>query len=271
MRGSERWLSLGWRHPLWDLHRFYLSLSKQKAFQQAWLEELRSKRAIELPDGSELPIEAQLVDLFFEYQEERKIQLLKAESFLRTEAEALAFCESKNEAVRRTRTKNADHHQSSKAMIAAVSAVAREVSNKHGTTANLDPQTRCVWCSTNDLHVSARNLDGAIPGLANPLIVWEIKEYWGQTKGGSKMSDAVYECHLVGMELREFESKSGISINHIVFVDGKEQWSVRKSDLRRFIDLLNQGLIDYLIIGREVEEEWEIVLDNLLSSSSVRQ
>lgn len=70
------------------------------------------------------------------------------------------------------------------------------------------------------------------------------------------MSDAVYECHLVGLEIRMFESRSGIPIEHIVFVDGKEQWNCRKSDLLRFIDLHQQGLIDHLIIGREVESDW---------------
>ena len=73
------------------------------------------------------------------------------------------------------------------------------------------------------------------------------------------MSDAVYECHLVGLELRMFEEKIGRSISHAVFVDGKEQWSHRKSDLLRFIDLHQQGLIDYLIIGREVETDWPLI------------
>ena len=76
-----------------------------------------------------------------------------------------------------------------------------------------------------------------MPSLENPTLVWEIKEYWGKTKGGSKMSDAVYECHLVGLELRMFEEKIGRSIRHAVFVDGKEQWSHRKSDLLRFIEI----------------------------------
>ena len=116
----------------------------------------------------------------------------------------------------------------------------------------------------NNLHVTARNLDGAIPSLANPTIIWEIKEYWGKTKGGSKMSDAVYECNLVGRELREFEERSSASIKHIVFVDGKEQWSHRQSDLKRFIDLFHQGIIDHLVVGREVETEWKKILQTLL-------
>lgn len=267
MRGNERWLALGWRHPLWDLHRFYLSLARQKTFQQQWLAELQTKRLIELPDGSELPIAAEVVELFLDYQVERDSQALIAEANLRTEEEALAFCNRLEQVVGHTATQNADHHQSSKAMIAAVSAVAEQICNQKGITIESNPQKRCVWCSDNELHVSARNLDGAIPGLTNPRIIWEIKEYWGKTKGGSKMSDAVYECHLVGLELREYESRGGSRVTHAVFIDGLDQWSVRKSDMRRFIDLLNQGLIDHLFIGREVEEEWAVFLNGFLQPS----
>lgn len=112
--------------------------------------------------------------------------------------------------------------------------------------------------------MSARNLDGAVPGLLNPTIVWEIKEYWGQTSGGSKMSDAVYECHLVGRELREFEDRTRERVTHIVFIDGKAQWETRKSDVVRFLDLFHQGLIDHLVVGREVETSWAPLLKRLL-------
>jgi hypothetical protein len=63
-----------------------------------------------------------------------------------------------------------------------------------------------------------------------------------------------------------FEAKSGIPIDHIVFVDGKEQWNSRKSDLLRFIDLHQQGLIDHLIIGREVETDWPILAKTVASA-----
>ena len=120
----------------------------------------------------------------------------------------------------------------------------------------------------NNLHVSARNLDGAIPSLYQPKILWEIKEYWGGgdgKEGGSKMSDAVYECNLVGRELREFEDRTGQPhITHIVFLDGKSQWGSRSSDLKRFIDLFHQGIIDLLFVGREVETDWKETLSALL-------
>jgi hypothetical protein len=104
-----------------------------------------------------------------------------------------------------------------------------------------------------------------VPSLANPAVVWEIKEYWGKTAGGSKMSDAVYECNLVGRELREFEERTGATIQHVVFLDGREQWLSRKSDLRRFVDLFHQRIIDHLIVGREIETEWARTLDRLLA------
>ncbi|MEM9303211.1 MAG: hypothetical protein AAGE01_13945, partial [Pseudomonadota bacterium] len=68
----------------------------------------------------------------------------------------------------------------------------------------------------------------------------------------------------VGLELRDFEERSGCRTSHVVFVDGRDQWSKRKSDLARFIDLMNQGLIDHLFIGSEVETQWEPTLKELL-------
>jgi hypothetical protein len=121
------------------------------------------------------------------------------------------------------------------------------------------------------LHVTARNLDGAIPALLSPIVVWEIKEYWGSTKGGSKMSDALYECLLVGRELREFEETSKTRVAHVVFLDGQEQWGHRESDLRRFIDLFHQGVIDHLVIGKEVEKDWAALLDGLLPKPSPKK
>lgn len=268
MYGATHWLDLGLRHPLWDLHRFFLSLAKKgAAYRSQWLEELRDRRTIKLEDGAAFPIDTKTVSLFFQYMDEREHQFEEAESLLRTEDEALAYCTSNWIAVGTTATQSQDHHQSSKAMIAAVTSTARKVCEKYGMTLNPDPQARCVWCNDNELHVSARNLDGAIPSLANPYVIWEIKEYWGKTKGGSKMSDAVYECHLVGLEIRDFEARGGPSISHVVFVDGKEQWGARKSDLRRLIDLMNQGLVNHLIVGREVEDRWESTLDSLVQSS----
>jgi len=260
---DAQWRSLGWRHAVWDLVRYYCSLRGKE--QQAWLAELADTKRMKVGTSEHLPIDPADIQTLIAYLATRKKQLELAMAQLRTEEEAIAFCQKNKVLVGKTATQNAEHHQSSKALVDALAFVAGKVCAKKGTTVEPNPQRRCVWCVKNGLHVTARNLDGAIPSLANPTIIWEIKEYWGKTKGGSKMSDAVYECNLVGRELREFEERTGISVTHAVFVDGKEQWSVRKSDLARFIDLSHQGIIDYLFVGREVEVEWEKTLLTLLA------
>lgn len=216
---------------------------------------------MEIDVARSLPVPEEHTDLFFDYLSCRDHDFQTATDLLRTEEEALAYCDLIGAEVTKTRTKSQDHHQSSAAMVAAVSYIAGEYCLSHGLTFSKAPQRRCVWLVNNQLHVTARNLDGAIPSLDSPEMMWEIKEYWGQTKGGSKMSDAVYECALVGRELREFEERAGANrTSHVVFLDGKMQWSHRQSDLKRFVDLFNQGLIDHLIVGREVETKWEKLL-----------
>jgi hypothetical protein len=255
MERLKKFSKLTWEHEFWSLLRYYRSLRIRGEKRNIWLTELKKNSS--LPDQpSQFPIKAPLISLLEDYITESTSLLDLALDQLRTEKEALGFCKKKKFKVGATKTNNQSHHQSSKALIAAVSGIAKQACKKAKVEVDLDPQRRAVWNLKNGLHVSARNLDGAIPSLQSPKAIWEIKEYWGKTKGGSKMSDAVYECHLVGLELRLFESNKKIHIEHIVFVDGKEQWGYRKSDLLRFIDLHQQGLIDQLIIGKEVETEW---------------
>lgn len=261
MNINEKWRNLGWQHPLWDYIRFYSVVQRQKKeIREAWKEKLRNS-TMEIDEDHELPIPAEHVTLFFDYLQGREEDFETATGLLRVEEEANAFCDRIGVEVSEVRTRSQDHHQSSAAMVAAVSHIAKEHCSARGLDLSIAPTRRCVWLVGNQLHVTARNLDGAIPSLDSPKMVWEIKEYWGKTKGGSKMSDAVYECALVGLELREFEERTGAPrAVHTVFVDGKEQWSHRKSDLKRFIDLFHQGIIDHLVVGREVETEWEELL-----------
>ncbi len=261
---DKKWRQLGWRHPLWDYVRFYTVVRGQKAdLREKWIANMRDAR-LEIVPGQYIPIDPEDARLFFEYLDARDEHFDEATDLLRTEEEALAFCRHIEVEASTNATRLAGYHQSSKSLIAGVAAVAQLVCDEKGTQFVPNPQRRCAWLVENHLHVTARNLDGAIPSLANPSIIWEIKEYWGKTKGGSKMSDAVYECNLVGRELREFEERSKARITHIVFVDGKEQWSYRQADLKRFLDLFHQGLIDHLLVGREVETKWKSTLASLL-------
>jgi len=263
MKAEKQWSDLGWKHPLWDLVRYYLSLrgaNKQKAFRST----LTHEKKVLVFGETEFPITSDVCVLFEEYIEYRLEQFKRTFAILRTEEEALAHCSQFGFIV--GNTKSRDDHQSSSAVVTMVSAIAKTVCDELSEEVNTKPQTRCVWCHNNELHVSVRNLDGAVPGLFNPKMIWEIKEYWG-SGGGSKMSDAVYECHLVGLEMRTFEERTKCRISHIVFVDGKDQWSTRKSDFNRFLDLLNQGLIDRLFVGSAIETDWRSTLYQLLTEN----
>lgn len=261
-RNTARWQRIGWRHEVWDLVRYYRSLRGQAG--ELWLSQLEVRGKMEVGAGIALSISPDTIKLLTDYIEAARTAASVARGQLRGEAEALAFCDELGVEVMQTTTRSQDHHQSSKALIAAVSAIATTACAAAGTTLNADPQRRIVWCTAAKLHVSARNLDGVIPSLVNPTIVWEIKEYWGKTKGGSKMSDAVYECQLVGREIREYEERAKTKICHVVFLDGLDQWLARLSDLTRFLDLEHQGLIDHLFVGREVETEWEKLVRSML-------
>nr|BDD44660.1 hypothetical protein 3 [bacterium] len=269
---NAAYVSLGWRDELWDVVRYYRSIgNNNKKMQNTWLEGLKGEGALpvlgkdkkskQIICHGNVPLKQDTVNTFLSYLEWSKGKLETMINDLRTEEDALAFCRDLSIKVSKTATQSKDHHQSSKSLIAAVTAIATEFCADKGVDLEPDPQGRCAWFTQNHLHITARNLDGAIPNLVNPKIIWEIKEYWGKTKGGSKMSDAVYECQLVGRELREFEESSGMSICHVVFLDGKEQWGYRRSDLVRFLDLESQGLIDHLVVGRQVETEWKSILE----------
>jgi hypothetical protein len=268
MTAKDKWKRLGWRHPVWDLLRYYCSLERKRTEQARWLEELEQAKRMKVGESAELPIDPTDVGLFFEYLIEREVGEAEAYGYLRNEDAAVKACVDRGLAVEYTKTKSKDHHQSPKAVVALVNHIVEEVCRQRDLAFDPNPQSRCVWCTEKQLHVTARNLDGAIPGLANPIVIWENKEYWGRTKGGSKMSDAVYACNLVGRELREFEESSGVRVVHVVFLDGMTQWTDRPADLRRFVDLTNQTLIDYLFVGTEIETGFEAVLNEVLSTTS---
>ncbi len=273
MTPKDKWKQLGWRHTVWNLVRFFRSLQRKKDLVP-WLEELLNKKQMKAGGSADFPIDPKHITLFFDYLKEREENGAKVCGNLRTEEQAIKACTDRNLTVEYTKTKNKDHHQSAKAVVSLVNGVVGNVCRARVISFNPNPQSRCVWCTENRLHVTARNLNGAIPSLANPIIVWQIKEYWGSTAGGSKMSDAVYECNLIGRELREFEEgtrtnkSTAIKVVHIVFVDGRIQWNARRSDLKRFVDLTNQGLIDYLLVGSEIETELEPILNSVLGASN---
>ena len=108
---------------------------------------------------------------------------------------------------------------------------------------------------------SSRRFDGAYPSIYNPKIVWEIKEYYYSKSFGSRVADAVYEAELDGYEFNEIYDRTGQQVYHVMFIDSYYTfWGQGKSYLCRFIDTLNMGLIDELIVGKEVLTRWREVL-----------
>ena len=98
------WLRLGWRHPLWELIRFYLSLRGTKA--KVWLIQLRERREMQVGDAAAIPLDPELIELFFAYLADREAAFISAFDLLRTEKEAMDFCKQRKLILARTNTKN---------------------------------------------------------------------------------------------------------------------------------------------------------------------
>ena len=117
------------------------------------------------------------------------------------------------------------------------------------------------------LGATSRRFDGALPGIINPMMVWEIKEYYYATTFGSRVADGVYETELDGFELKEIYERTGLKIDHVFMIDAyKTWWEDGKSYLCRIIDALNAGLVDEVIFGREVLTRWPDVIKSVVSS-----
>jgi hypothetical protein len=97
-------------------------------------------------------------------------------------------------------------------------------------------------------------VDGAFPAVINPVAIWEIKEYYHTTTFGSRVADGVYETQLDGLELEELRATEGVSVKHYLFLDAHYTWwECGRSYLCRLYDMVNMGLVDEVIVGRNVE------------------
>lgn len=105
------------------------------------------------------------------------------------------------------------------------------------------------------LRTLARRVDSAFPGAINPIVIWEIKEYYYTKTFGSRVADGVYETLLDGMELEELADHEGIDVKHLLMVDAHYTWwECGKSYLCRIIDMLHMGYVDEVLFGSEVLE-----------------
>ncbi len=122
---------------------------------------------------------------------------------------------------------------------------------------NYDPRS-LTMISRNGapLRTFARRVDGAFEDTINPIAIWEIKEYYYTTTFGSRVADGIYETLLDGMELEELYDYEGIKVFHYLIIDGHYTWwECGRSYLCRLIDMLNMGLVDEILFGREVISE----------------
>lgn len=105
------------------------------------------------------------------------------------------------------------------------------------------------------LRTLSRRVDGALPGVVNPVAIWEIKEYYWTTTFGSRVADGVYETLLDGMELEEMREHAGRNVQHMLALDAHFTWWVKgRSYLCRIIDMLHMGYVDEVLFGEEVVE-----------------
>ncbi len=123
-----------------------------------------------------------------------------------------------------------------------------------GIECDYDPRRLTVFTNFGEpVATLSRRVDGCLPTATDPVAVWEIKEFYSTTTFGSRVADSVYETALDGMELNGLRDRHGIEVSHVLFVDSHRTWWVMgRSYLCRLIDLLNMGLVDEVIFGREI-------------------
>ena len=99
----------------------------------------------------------------------------------------------------------------------------------------------------------SRRVDGCFPSSQDPVALWEIKEYYYTTTFGSRVADGVYETLVDGLELKELLSADKRKVFHYLMIDPYQTWWIQgRSYLCRMIDLLNMGMVDEILFGKEV-------------------
>jgi hypothetical protein len=117
----------------------------------------------------------------------------------------------------------------------------------------------------NIIGATSRRFDGAFPSIENPLMVWEIKEYYYATTFGSRVADGVYETQLDGFEFNEIANRTGRKVYHVLFIDAYRTWWIQgKSYLCRIVDAINSGIVDEVIVGSEVLSRWPELLREVI-------
>ena len=125
-----------------------------------------------------------------------------------------------------------------------------------------DPQKlTIIENGESPVKVLSKRMDGAYPSSLNPRIIWEVKEYYGTTTFGSRISDGVYETMLAGFEIEQVRERYGVDVKNVLFVDDRfTWWQLGRSYVCRLFDLMHMGYVDAVFFGKEVEDEWRSFL-----------
>lgn len=138
-------------------------------------------------------------------------------------------------------------------------------------TCDFDPRILTAFTKgARPVRTLSRRVDGAFPSAINPVAIWEIKEYYHTTTFGSRVADGVYETQLDGMELEEMRLNEGVQVKHYLFLDAHYTWwKCGRSYLCRIYDMVNMGLVDEVIVGRQIVErlprlvaEWTVLAES---------
>ena len=144
----------------------------------------------------------------------------------------------------------------------------REITGNDCTLGFDDDPRSLAYIWDNDgriIGASSRRFDGAYPSIINPKLVWEIKEYYYATTFGSRVADGVYETQLDGFEFKELYERTGKKVYHVLFIDAyRTWWTQGKTYLCRLVDAMNSGVVDEVIVGREVLTRWPELLRSII-------
>lgn len=150
----------------------------------------------------------------------------------------------------------------------------KENNLQYGYDLSFDSDPKSLSYTTNHnqdlLSIMSRRFDGALPSTKNPIVIWEIKEYYYTTTFGSRIADGVYETQLDGYEIKNIREENDRNIYHIYFIDAYHTWWGKgKSYLCRIVDMLHMGLVDEVLFGNEIFQEWPDSLKEILTENYI--
>src|SRR5260370_31336604 len=118
MKVNAGWRNLGWRHPIWDILRFYSVVRAQgRKIAAEWRRKFEESAVLEVDERNSLKVDREHIRLFFLYLDQQAADLQRANAVLRDEKAAIAFAKRVKAKIRVTATQSADHQQSSAATV----------------------------------------------------------------------------------------------------------------------------------------------------------